>query len=89
MWLAVEFKLCLMLVFLLILCYFIRVKYESEILKAMHQEAKEMYKIGAITEASMREYDEMCLSNPKKNKSSSVYANNNSVNTEQIRHATA
>jgi len=65
-------------------------KYESEILKAMHQEAKEMYKIGAITEARMREYDEMCLSNPKtKNKSSSVYANDNSVNTEQIRHATA
>jgi hypothetical protein len=24
-----------------------------------------MYKVGAITEARMREYDEMCLSNPK------------------------
>jgi len=65
-------------------------KYESEILKTMHQEAKEMYKIGAITEASMREYDEMCLANPKtKNKSSSVYTNNNSANTKQINHATA
>jgi DNA-binding transcriptional regulator YiaG len=63
-------------------------KYESEILKAMHQEAKEMYKIGAITEARMREYDEMCLSNPK-NKSSSVYADGKSASVENIRHATA
>ena len=65
-------------------------KYKSEILEVLHENAVEMYKIGGITEASMREYDEMCLSNPKtKNKSSSVYANDNSVNTEQIRHATA
>ncbi|WP_461257739.1 hypothetical protein [Treponema sp. R80B11-R83G3] len=65
-------------------------KYESEILKEMHQEALEMYKLGAITEARMREYDEMCLSNPKsKNKSSPVYANDNSVNVEHISKATA
>jgi DNA-binding transcriptional regulator YiaG len=64
-------------------------KYESEILEVMHQEAIEMYKIGIITEARMREYDEMCLSNPKtENKSSSVYADN-SVNVEHIRQATA
>jgi len=43
-------------------------KYESEILKVMHQEAIEMYKIGVITEARMREYDEMCLLNPKTEK---------------------
>jgi len=65
-------------------------KYESEILKVIHQDAKAMYKIGAITEARMREYDEACLSKPKtKNKPSSVYADNNSVNVEQISHATA
>jgi len=65
-------------------------KYESEALKVIHQDAKEMYKIGAITEARMREYDEMCLSNPKtEKKSSSANANNNSVNVEHISHATA
>jgi len=65
-------------------------KYESEIIEAMHQEAKEMYKIGVITEARMREYDEMCLSNPKmEKKSSSAYADNNSVNVEKIKQATA
>jgi DNA-binding transcriptional regulator YiaG len=64
-------------------------KYESEILEAMHQEAIEMYKIGVITEARMREYDEMCLLNPKtENKSSPVYADD-SVNVEHISHATA
>ena len=66
-------------------------KYESEALKVIHQDAKEMYKIGAITEARMREFDEMCLANPKtKNKSSPpVYADDNSVNVEHISHATA
>jgi DNA-binding transcriptional regulator YiaG len=65
-------------------------KYESEILEVMHQEAIEMYKIGVITEARMREYDEMCLSNPKtENKSSPVYADDNSVNVEHGAHATA
>ena len=64
-------------------------KYKSEILEVLHENAVEMYKIGGITEASMREYDEMCLVNPKsKQKSSSVY-DNNTVNLEQIRHATA
>jgi len=65
-------------------------KYESKILEVMHKEAMEMYKIGAITEARMSEYDEMCLSKPKtKIKSSSVFTDNNSVNIEQIRHVTA
>jgi DNA-binding transcriptional regulator YiaG len=64
-------------------------KYESEILEAMHQEAIEMFKIGAITEARMREYDEMCLSNPKtENKSTPVYTDDNSVNNKHISHAT-
>ena len=58
-------------------------KYKSEILEVLHENAVEMYKIGGITEASMREYDEMCLSNPKtENKSSPVYADDNSVNVE-------
>jgi len=65
-------------------------KYKSEILEVLHENAVEMYKIGGITEASMLEYDEMCLSNPKtEKKSSSSYANNNSVNVEHISPATA
>jgi len=65
-------------------------KYKSEILKVLHENAVEMYKIGGITEASMREYDEMCFANPKtKNKSSSVYTDDNSINLEQIKHASA
>jgi len=63
-------------------------KYESESLKVIHQDAKEMYKIGAITEARMREYDEMCLKNYKPAKQTSpVYADNSSV--KHISHATA
>jgi DNA-binding transcriptional regulator YiaG len=65
-------------------------KYKSEILEVLHENAVEMYKVGGITEASMREYDKMCLKNPKtEKKPSPVYANNNSVNVEQINHATA
>jgi DNA-binding transcriptional regulator YiaG len=37
-------------------------KYKSEILEVLHENAVEMYKIGGITEASMREYYEVCLS---------------------------
>jgi len=40
-------------------------KYKSEILEVLHENAVEMYKIGGITEASMREYDEMCLASSK------------------------
>ena len=63
-------------------------KYESEILKVIHQDAKAMYKIGAITEARMREYDEACLASPKTKSKPPVY-DDNSVNVEHISHATA
>ena len=54
----------------------------------MHQEAVEMYKIGVISEARMREYDEMCLKNYKPaKKSSPVYSDDTSA--KQISHATA
>ncbi|WP_461256096.1 hypothetical protein [Treponema sp. R80B11-R83G3] len=65
-------------------------KYNSEMLEVIHQDATEMFKVGAITESEMREFDELCLSNPKtENKSSPVYANDNSVNTKHITKATA
>jgi len=65
-------------------------KYESKILKEMHQEAIEMYKLGGITEARMHEYDELCLKNPKiKKQASSVYVDDNSVKIKIANHATA
>ena len=64
-------------------------KYESEILEVMHQEAIEMYKSGVITEARMREYDELCLPSPKTENKPPVYADDNSVNVEHISHAMA
>jgi DNA-binding transcriptional regulator YiaG len=36
-------------------------KYKSEICEAMHQDAIADFEVGAISEARMREYDEMCL----------------------------
>jgi DNA-binding transcriptional regulator YiaG len=41
-------------------------KYKSEIFEVVHQDATEMFKIGAISEEKMREFDEMCLA-PEKN----------------------
>ena len=42
-------------------------KYKSEALKVIHMGAKDKYKAGIISEARMREYDEMCLKNIKIN----------------------
>ena len=61
-------------------------QYESEFLKVIHQDAVKMFRSGIIDEARMREYNEMCLSNP--DKSLPVY-NDNSVNTNQVIPATA
>jgi DNA-binding transcriptional regulator YiaG len=36
-------------------------KYYSEASMAIHESAKDLYEAGAITDARMREYDEMCL----------------------------
>jgi DNA-binding transcriptional regulator YiaG len=42
-------------------------KYKSEIYEVIYQSAVEKFKIGAISESRMREYDEMCLTeNPEK-----------------------
>jgi DNA-binding transcriptional regulator YiaG len=37
-------------------------KYESDILETIHQNAITEFKLGLISEAEMREYDEVCLS---------------------------
>jgi len=36
-------------------------KYKSEIFEVVHESASEKFKIGAISEERMREYDKMCL----------------------------
>jgi len=36
-------------------------EYKSEIYEVVHQDAVEMFKIGAISEERMREFDKMCL----------------------------
>jgi DNA-binding transcriptional regulator YiaG len=36
-------------------------KYKSEIFEVIHQDATEMFAIGAISAARMREYDRDCL----------------------------
>jgi putative transcriptional regulator len=36
-------------------------KYKSDILEMIHENATANFKIGAISEERMREYDEMCL----------------------------
>ena len=36
-------------------------KYKSEIYEVVHQDAVADFEVGAISEARMREFDEMCL----------------------------
>jgi len=36
-------------------------KYKSEIYEVLHQDAVADFEVGAISEARMREFDEMCL----------------------------
>jgi putative transcriptional regulator len=36
-------------------------KYKSEIYEVIHQDAVAMFEIGAISEAKMKEFDNMCL----------------------------
>ena len=38
-----------------------RKKYQSKILKAIHEDASVLYRQGIITDAEMKEYDEACL----------------------------
>lgn len=40
-------------------------KFKSDAFEAIHSSASALYKIGAIDKATMREFDESCLSIPK------------------------
>jgi len=64
-------------------------KYKSEILEVLHENAVEMYKIGGITEASMREYDEMCLTPETLRSNTASGTVRETVNIEHAELATA
>jgi len=36
-------------------------KYESEMLQVVHEDMKEMHELGIISDARMKEFDEMCF----------------------------
>jgi len=62
-------------------------KYKSEILEVVHQSAIEKFKLGAITEDKMREYDKMCLAS--ETKPSTVFNTAHETEIEHTNFATA
>ncbi|GBU29597.1 hypothetical protein R84B8_03170 [Treponema sp. R8-4-B8] len=55
-------------------------KYESDMLKTVHEVALAEFRLGIISEAEMREYDELCL--PEE-----ALRNNTAHKTVNIEHA--
>ncbi|WP_461253813.1 XRE family transcriptional regulator [Treponema sp. R8-4-B8] len=55
-------------------------KYKSEIYEVVHQDAVEMFKIGAISEDRMKEYDKKCLVQ----ETETSYTADNSPKTEYV-----
>jgi DNA-binding transcriptional regulator YiaG len=55
-------------------------KYESDILEMLHETATEKFQLGLISEARMREYDELCLAPETSN-------DNKAHETVNIEHA--
>jgi len=55
-------------------------KYESKILEAIHEQALSEFRLGLISEADMREYDEACLP-------AETLQENTEHETETIEHA--
>ncbi len=41
-----------------------KIKFKSDAFEAIHSSASAMYKVGAIDKATMREFDETCLTKP-------------------------
>ena len=60
-------------------------KYKSEALRAIHEGALADFEVGAISDARMGEYDEMCLVQESKQTHESI----NPAPAEQLSHATA
>ncbi|MDR1837298.1 MAG: hypothetical protein LBQ89_06525 [Treponema sp.] len=60
-------------------------KYESDILEMIHENATINYKLGFISEAEMREYDELCL--PEEALQDNTAHGTNTPETVNIKHA--
>ena len=60
-------------------------KYQSEILEVIHQDAEGMHRLGIISDDEMREYDEGCLVQEPK----AAYKTASPAETKQYNHATA
>jgi len=65
-------------------------KYESDILKTIHETALAEFRLGIVSDAEMREYDELCLTpEALKNKIANGDNTNESINIEHADLATA
>ena len=60
-------------------------KYQSDILKVVHQDAEGLHRLGIISDNEMKEYDEGCLMQEPKTTHETV----NPASTEQFSHVTA
>jgi len=58
-------------------------EYESDILKEMHENKIDAFRLGLISEAKMREYDKLCL--PAK-AYKEKYAKSNTLETVNVEH---
>jgi DNA-binding transcriptional regulator YiaG len=65
-------------------------KYDSDISETIHEMAMEKFKLGIISEARMREYDELCLSpETLQNNTANVDIAHETVNIEHAGLVTA
>jgi len=60
-------------------------KYESDILEMIHENALTEFRLGLISEAEMREYDELCL--PEEALQNNTAHGDNAHETVNIEHA--
>ena len=60
-------------------------KYESDIAEMIHEKAIAEFRLGLLTEAQMREYDELCL--PEEALQGNTAQDDTSPETANIEHA--
>ena len=60
-------------------------KYESDILETIHENALTEFRLGLISEAEMREYDELCL--PEEALQDNTAHGDNAHETVNIEHS--
>ena len=60
-------------------------KYYSEASMAIHESARDLFEVGAISESEMKDFDKRCLVQEPK----AAYKTANPAETKQYNHATA